>query len=133
MEVFKTPGRKSRVWTLPDGSRVRGIGGGPGWGQGKDRARENQREGSWPEEAGQGLGCTRSKGCSHSGQRWEQVPIQTQSEGDPCQAPRGGVGDKKRGEWWPSWRVLASKILGLVLWKEKGHSMIFSREVASSK
>lgn len=80
-----------------------------------------------------GLHAFQGGSCSHSGQRWEQVPIQTQSEGDPCQAPRGGVGDKKRGEWWPSWRVLASKILGLVLWKEKGHSMIFSREVASSK
>lgn len=50
MEVFKTPGRKSQVWTLRDGSRVRGVGAETGQGQGKDQARENRREGSWPEE-----------------------------------------------------------------------------------
>lgn len=53
--------------------------------------------------------------------------------GAPCQAPRTGAGDKERGGWWPSWRVLARRILGLVLWKERSRSMILSRDVARSK
>lgn len=54
MEVFKTPGRKSRVRTLCEGSRGRvcGVGGETRWGRSKDRARETRRAaGSRPEEA----------------------------------------------------------------------------------
>lgn len=54
MKVFKTPGRKSRVRTLCEGSRGRvcGIGGETRWSRGKDRARETRRAaGSRPEEA----------------------------------------------------------------------------------
>lgn len=132
MEVFKTLGRKSRVWTLPDGSRVRGIGGGPGRGQGKDWARENQREGSWPEEV-KVWAAHVPRAAATVGRGGSRCRSRRRVRGTPAKPPGVGVGDKKRGEWWPSWRVFASKILGLVLWKEKGHSMIFSREVASSK
>lgn len=45
---------------------------------------------------GQGLDCMCSKGCGHSGHRWGQVPVQTQSEVDAAKAP--GVGQALRRE-----------------------------------